>query len=107
MIKKLNIHQLEKPMQYKKMAGTAAVFIVADKHANSPVERDGMIWGAEELHLSSLPEHYTHKDKMATTLALEGLEEYDPAQHGDRRFVDTLQTHLVYVEPIKGWVEVA
>ena len=94
-------------MQYKKMAGTAAVFVCADKHANTPVERDGMIWTDEELHLASLPAQLSDKANMATTLALEGLEEYDPAQHGDKRFVDALQTSLVYVEPIKGWVELA
>ena len=92
-------------MQYKKMAGTAAVFVSADKHANTPVERDGMIWSAEELHLSSLPGQLNEKANMATTLALEGLEEYDPAQHGDVRYVDALQASLAYVEPIKGWVE--
>lgn len=94
-------------MNYKKMAGTAAVFIFADQHANSPVERDGLIWSGEELQLSTLPESFTAKDSMATNLALEGLEDYDPPSHGDLRRVDALDTEFVYVAPIKGWVELA
>lgn len=93
-------------MAYKKMAGTAAVFIHADRHANSPVERDGLIWSAQELHLDSLPEQLNLKEAMATNLALEGLESYDPPSHGDVRPVTALSTEFVYVEPIKGWVEV-
>jgi len=93
-------------MAYKKMAGTAAVFIHADRHANSPVERDGLVWSAEELHLHSLPEQWNRKEAIATNLALEGLESYDPPVHGDVRSVTALDTAFIYVEPIKGWVEV-
>jgi hypothetical protein len=92
-------------MQYKKMAGTAAVFIVADKHANSPVERDGMVWSADELKIQSLPEQLTTKDAMASTLALEGLEDYDPPSDGDVRKVGALAVNFVYIGAIKGWVE--
>lgn len=91
-------------MYYKKMAGTAAVFIYADQHANSPVERDGMVWQASELKLDSLGAINT-KPAMASTLALEGLEDYDPPNHGDCRQVSALDANFVYVEPIKGWVE--
>ena len=90
---------------FKKMAGTAAVFILADQHANAPVERDGMVWQAQELHLNTLPNKLTPKDAMATTLALEGLECYAPPQHGDLRKVNALNTHFTYIEDIQGWVE--
>lgn len=93
-------------MNYKKMAGTAAVFIYADQHANSPVERDGMVWQASELKLESLVALNT-KPNIASTLALEGLEDYDPPTHGDCRHVSALNADFVYVEPIKGWVEYA
>lgn len=96
--------EIQKIEQFKKMAGTAAVFIRADLHANSPVERDGMIWTVDELKLDSL-NAVTPKPSMATSLALEGLEEYDPPAHGDLRPVSALGTAFVYVEPIKGWVE--
>ena len=96
---------LGSPMAYKKMAGTAAVFILADQHANSPVERDGMIWTDGELHLDTIPEHLTPKDPMATSLALEGLESYDPPSHGDIRQVTALSTCFVYLETAQGWVE--
>lgn len=91
---------------YKKMAGTAAVFVHAHLHANSPVERDGMIWSDAELHLDSLQAHQlSQKEGIASTLALEGLEEYDPPVHGDLRQVSALGCCFVYVESIKGWVE--
>lgn len=92
-------------MQFKKMAGTAAVFIRADLHANSPVERDGMVWSAKELHLDSLPAQLTEKPVIATNLALEGLESYEPAEHGDLRHVRALNADFVYIEAIQGWVE--
>ena len=94
-------------MQYKKMAGTAAVFVFADRHANKPVERQGMIWDEQELQLHSIPEKLTSKPAMATNLALEGLECYDPPEHGDVREVTALNTQFVYIEPIMGWVELA
>lgn len=94
-------------MQFKKMAGTAAVFILADQHANSPVEREGLIWNARELHLDTLPAQLNRKMSIATNLALEGLEEYDPPHHGDLRHVDALRTEFVYIEALKGWVEFA
>ncbi len=93
-------------MNYKKMAGTAAVFVFADQHANTPVERQGMIWDDTELHLGSIPPQLNSKDAMATNLALEGLESYDPPSHGDLREVTSLNAQFVYVEPIKGWVEI-
>jgi hypothetical protein len=66
---------------YKKMAGTSAVFLREDYDGPSPVERDGMIWQAAELHLDELPDEFTPLDAMANVLALEGLEDYDPATH--------------------------
>lgn len=94
-------------MLFKKMAGTAAVFVFADQHANTPVERQGMIWNEEELHLHTIPSQLTSKPAMATNLALEGLESYDPPNHGDLRRVDALDTDFVYIKPILGWVELA
>lgn len=92
-------------MNYKKMAGTAAVFVFADQHANTPVERQGMVWSGDELHVNSIPAELTPKPAMATNLALEGLESYDPPSHGDVRQVTALAAQFVYVEAIKGWVE--
>ena len=94
-------------MDYKKMAGTAAVFVLSDQHANKPVERQGMIWNDLELHLHTLPDQLTLKPAIATSLALEGLESYDPPAHGDLREVAALGARFVYVEAIKGWVELA
>lgn len=92
-------------MKFKKMAGTAAVFVVADQHANKPVERQGLVWDEHELQLHTLPAELTPKPAMATNLALEGLETYDPPHHGEVRAVTALDTHFVYIAPIKGWVE--
>ena len=92
-------------MEYKKMAGTAAVFVVADQHANKPVERQGMTWNARELQMDTLPAELTERPAMATNLALEGLESYDPPRHGDVRAVTALDARFVYIAPIKGWVE--
>lgn len=38
---------------YKKMADTSTVFLFADFAKASPVERDRMIWTANELHLEA------------------------------------------------------
>lgn len=92
---------------YKKMAGTAAVFVNAELAKASPVERDGMVWSAQELHLDELTLQRHIKPEMASVLALEGLEEYDPPQDGDVRLVDSLQANFVYHQRIKGWLQVA
>ena len=92
-------------MKYKKMAGTAAVFVFAEQHADKPVERQGMVWDDRELQLDTIPGQLTTKPAMATNLALEGLETYDPPCHGDVREVTALNSRFVYVAPIKGWVE--
>lgn len=94
-------------MSYKKMAGTAAVFVFADQHANKPVERQGETWSDAELQLQTLPPALQPKPSMASSLALEGLESYDPPQHGDLREVSALNARFVYIDGIKGWVEVA
>ena len=91
---------------YKKMAGTSAVFLLEDYDGPSPVERDGMIWQAEELHLDELPGEFTPLGAMANVLALEGLEDYDPPTHGDMRRVDSVGEYFVYLERIRGWVQV-
>jgi hypothetical protein len=91
---------------YRKMAGTAAVFVLAEKHANSPVERDGLLWDAQELHIDQSPQTLNRKLEIATTLALEGLETYDPPSHGDVRQVTALNTDFVYIGATKGWVEI-
>ena len=49
---------------YKKMAGTSAVFLSADYGGASPVERDGMVWSAEELHLDQLTTDRNPKPAM-------------------------------------------
>lgn len=90
---------------YKKMAGTSAVFLAADYSHASPVERDGMEWSAAELSLNNLPANLNTKPDMATVLALEGLEEYDAPVDGDVRRVDSVDAKFVYLERIKGWVQ--
>lgn len=89
------------------MAGTAAVFVIGNMGHASPVERDGMVWTAEELHLHTMPEHCVAKADMANALALEGLEEYDAPAHGDQRRVNSLDALFVYLAPIQGWVQVS
>ncbi len=64
-------------------------------------------WSASELHVETVPDELCDKPEMATSLALEGLESYEPACHGDTRVVTALNTTFVYIEPIKGWVEIA
>lgn len=93
--------------RYKKMAGTAAVFVAANQHANAPVEREGMVWSASELHLDGLVISTENiKPAMANALSLEGLEDYNPAEAGDIRPVTSLGVNMLYVDAIKGWVEV-
>jgi hypothetical protein len=93
--------------QYKKMAGTSAVFLQADYDHASPVERDGMIWSAEELHVSQLPSEQRVMPAMANALALESLEDYDPASPGDKRHVSSLGVDFIYVDAIKGWIQMS
>lgn len=90
---------------FKKMAGTAAVFVAEDYQGSSPVERDGLVWQADELHLEEIPEHLTAKPAMANVLSLEGLEDYEPASHGDTREVTSLGVSFVYLQRIRGWVQ--
>lgn len=91
---------------FKKMAGTSAVFVIENFQGACPVERDGMVWQPEELHLDEIPSQFTIKPAMANALALEGLEDYDPASHGDKREVTSLNASFVYLERIKGWVQI-
>lgn len=88
------------------MAGTSAVFLREDYDGPSPVERDGMVWQADELHLDELPGKLSPLEAMANALALEGLEDYDPATHGDLRRVNSIGEYFVYLEPIRGWVQI-
>jgi hypothetical protein len=90
---------------YKKMAGTAAVFLSSEFDKASPVERDGMVWTAQELHLDKLPKEHHRKPMMQTVLALEGLEEYDKPEDGDIRRVDSVGSDFVYFQRISGWVQ--
>ena len=92
-------------MEYRKMAGTSAVFVLAHRHFDAPVDREGMIWNDEELHTNTLPNKLNHKPALSTNLAPEGLEEYDPPCHGDLREVVSLDAHFAYIDSIKGWVE--
>ncbi len=101
------IQELQLHIQYKKMAGTAAVFVASGEHADRPVERDGLSWSAKELHLYDLKvPKLIRKEPVASILVLEGLEDYDPAQSGDVRHVNSLQADMLYVPDIKGWVEI-
>lgn len=89
---------------YKKMAGTSAVFIPAEFNQASPVERDGLVWTAAELSMPDSPQSLHWKPPLDSSLALEGLEEYDPPSAGDARYVAKLGIGFVYIAKIRGWV---
>lgn len=89
---------------YKKMAGTSAVFIPADFNHASPVERDGLVWTDSELSMPDVPQRLHWKAPLDSSLALEGLEEYDPPTAGDARYVTKLGIAFVYIGKIRGWV---
>jgi hypothetical protein len=89
---------------YKKIAGTSAVFIPADFDHVAPMERDGLIWTAEELSMPTTAQRLLWKPPLESSLALEGLEEYDPPNDKDARFVNKLGTAFVYIGKIRGWV---
>lgn len=91
---------------YKKMAGTSAVFVAEGHSGPSPVERDGLAWTACELGLDSCSRRLRWREPMDSSLALEGLEEYDLPQQGDARYVSKLQAAFVFVDKIRGWVEI-
>lgn len=92
-------------MAYKKMAGTCAVFIDEHNPNSSAQERDGLTWTADELHLEEIPGQLNRKEPMANSLALEGLEDYDPPSHGDLRLMQCTGTDFVYIAPSKAWIQ--
>ena len=87
------------------MAGTSAVFLSADFEKASPVERDGLIWSSEELHLDQLPKQRQQKLSMANVLALEGLEDYEMPANGDVRWVESVGAEFIYFDLIHGWIQ--
>lgn len=89
---------------FKKIAGTSAVFIPAEFDHASPVERDGLVWNAAELSLPEAGAALRWKPALESTLALEGLEEYDPPSEGDARYVNKIGMAFTYIEKIRGWV---
>lgn len=89
---------------YKKMAGTSAIFIPADFASASPVERDGLVWTDTELSMPSSPQTLQWKAPLVSSLALEGLEEYEPPASGDARYVTNLGIAFVYNGKIRGWI---
>ena len=89
----------------QRMAGTSAVFLSTEFQGSSPVERDGMVWSAEELHLDQLTDARNPKPSMQTVLALEGLEEYDMPSTGDVRKVESLDADFVYFDQIHAWIQ--
>ena len=91
---------------YKKMAGTSAVFIPKDFSAPSPVERDSLVWTDAELDMPTSPKSLQWKPAMESSLALEGLEEYDAPCDGDARYVNNLGIAFVYIGKIRGWVAI-
>lgn len=90
---------------YKKMAGTSAVFVCDDNSRPSPVERDGMKWTADELHMSEISQCRREKPAMANALSLEGLEDYDPPEDGDVRMVNSLECSFVYLQRTHSWMQ--
>ncbi len=93
-------------IQFKKMAGTSAVFVASDYNKATPIERDGLSWTPNELHLEELPTDLETKSSLANVLALEGLEEYDPPLNGDVRRVESMNTDFIYFQRIHGWIQV-
>lgn len=91
---------------YKKMAGTSAVFISSQFEQAAPVERDGLTWTETELGLRQQPLALRWQAPLQTTLALEGLETYDPARAGDARYVIQMGMAFMFVEKIRGWVAI-
>jgi hypothetical protein len=91
--------------QYKKLAGTSAVFIFEGFQGASPVDRDGLVWTEDELHFEQMPTQQRVLPLMANGLALEGLEEYDPPSNGDIRGVSSLGVSFIYMQSIRGWVQ--
>lgn len=79
---------------FKKMAGASAGLLSADFVKASPVERDGMSWTAEKLHLEQLPLQLQRQSAMANALTLEGLEKYAPQNYGDIRRVESIDEVL-------------
>ncbi|WP_041521657.1 hypothetical protein [Gilvimarinus agarilyticus] len=92
-------------MAYKKLAGTSAVFVDENNPNSSAQERDGLTWTAAELHLNGMPKRLVRKTPMANSLALEGLEDYDPPEAGDLRLVQCIHSDFVYVASSKAWVQ--
>lgn len=90
---------------YKKMAGTSAVFVSSEYAHASPVERDGLIWSGSELHLDDLPSERRQKQTMSNVLALEGLEDYDIPSNGDVRHVQSMGINFIYNQKIHGWIQ--
>lgn len=98
---------MDEERQYKKLAGTAAVFILADHTGTAPVERSGMVWQGSELHFDQWPDEFNWCEDIGSPLALEGLEAYDPPAHGDARRVLSMDMSLVYLQGIRGWVQIS
>lgn len=92
--------------RYRKMAGTAAVFVAADYAGPLPVERDGPLWTDAELGLTEAPRSLHWQPVIESTLALEGLEDYAPPAPGDARFVSKPGVAFVYIGKIRGWVQI-
>lgn len=90
---------------YQKMAGTSAVFVIADLATAIPVERDGPRWTAKELYVDQQFDAGEQKPPMASVLALEGLEEYDPPEQGDVRLIHSMGVCFIYSKNIRGWVQ--
>ncbi len=90
---------------YMKLAGTSAVLIKTSFSKSSPIERDGPEWSASELNADAITST-NKKGDMATVLALEGLEEYDPPSGGDMRFVKSIGQNFIYSNMIKAWIQI-
>lgn len=91
--------------EYKKLAGTSAVFVSTDHRGSSPIERDGLVWKEDELGIDGLSHVLRWMPPLDNVLALEGLEDYDPPKAGDARYINSLHCAFVFVEKIRGWVE--
>lgn len=89
---------------YKKMAGTSAIFIPVEFSSASPVERDGLVWTDIELNMPNNPMPLQWQEPLASTLALEGLEEYAPPSPGDARYISNIGIAFVYVGETRAWV---
>ena len=64
-----------------------------------------MVWDSDELGLSGKEFKLNWKPPLANALALEGLEDYEPAENGDTRFISSIGVAFAFFKPKGAWVQ--